>query len=125
MKQNITRNVYQIGRLSHDLAGGFLATMPDEKSLENPEIGDFVRKYHQANPEYEAEERIRYGRYIENMTSVTTMVEAMHGAGSPQAQRIVMLGQAKIDEKIEMAEEVLNGTDDVPGLPLPGRVTQA
>jgi hypothetical protein len=44
-------------------------------------------------------ERIRYGRYIENMTSVTTMVEAMHGAGSPQAQRIVMLGQAAIDAK--------------------------
>ena len=38
VKQNITRNVYQIGRLTHDLAGGFLATMPDEKSLDNPEI---------------------------------------------------------------------------------------
>jgi 4-hydroxybutyryl-CoA dehydratase/vinylacetyl-CoA-Delta-isomerase len=116
VKQNITRNVYQIGRLSHDLAGGFLATMPDEKALENPEIGDLIRKYHTANPEHDVMERIRYGRYIENMTSVTTMVEAMHGAGSPQAQRIVMLGQAAIDDKIRMADEVLNGTDDVPGL---------
>ena len=125
VKQNITRNVYQIGRFSHDLAGGFLATMPDQAALENPEIGDLVRKYHTANPEYDAMERIRVGRYIENMTSVTTMVEAMHGAGSPQAQRIVMLSQAKLDEKIEMAEQVLDGTDDVPGLPLPGRVGQA
>ncbi len=83
VKQNITRNVYQIGRLSHDLAGGFLATMPDEKALENPEIGDLVRKYHTANPDYDVDERIKLGRYIENMTSVTTMVEAMHGAGSP------------------------------------------
>jgi len=121
VKQNITRNVYQIGRLSHDLAGGFLATMPDEKAFENPEIGDLVRKYHTANPDYDVDERIRLGRYIENMTSVTTMVEAMHGAGSPQAQRIVMLGQAAIDEKIAMADEVINGTDDVPGLPLPGK----
>ena len=55
------------------------------------------------------------------MTSVTTMVEAMHGAGSPQAQRIVMLGQAAIEDKIAMADEVINGTDDVPGLPLAGR----
>ena len=106
VKQNITRNVYQIGRLSHDLAGGFLATMPDEKAFENPEIGDLVRKYHTANPDYDVDERIKLGRYIENMTSVTTMVEAMHGAGSPQAQRIVMLGQAAIDEKIAMADEV-------------------
>ena len=96
--------------------------MPDQAALENPEIGDLVRKYHTANPEYDVMDRIRMGRYIENMTSVTTMVEAMHGAGSPQAQRIVMLGQAAIDEKIAMADEVINGTDDVPGLPLPGTV---
>lgn len=123
VKQNITRNVYQIGRLSHDLAGGFLATMPDQKSLENPEIGDLVRKYHTANPDYTADERIRYGRYIENMTSTTTMVEAMHGAGSPQAQRIVMLALASLDSKIALADQVLNGTDDVPGLPLPGSIS--
>ena len=123
VKQNITRNVYQIGRLSHDLAGGFLATMPDQKALQNPEIGDLVRKYHTANPDYTADERIRYGRYIENMTSTTTMVEAMHGAGSPQAQRIVMLALASLDSKIALADQVLNGTDDVPGLPLPGGAT--
>jgi aromatic ring hydroxylase len=55
------------------------------------------------------------------MTSVTTMVEAMHGAGSPQAQRIVMHGLAGIDKKIRMAEEVIHGTNDAPGLPLPSR----
>jgi hypothetical protein len=38
----------------------------------------------------------------------------MHGAGSPQAQRIVMLGQAAIDEKIALVDEVINGTNDVP-----------
>ena len=123
VKQNITRNIYQIGRLSHDLAGGFLATMPDQKALENPEIGDLVRKYHTANPDYTADDRIRYGRYIENMTSTTTMVEAMHGAGSPQAQRIVMLALASLDSKIALADQVLNGTDDVPGLPLPGSIS--
>jgi 4-hydroxybutyryl-CoA dehydratase/vinylacetyl-CoA-Delta-isomerase len=121
VKQNITRNVYQIGRLSHDLAGGFLATMPDEKAFNNPEISEYVRKYHTANPDYDVMDRIRMGRYIENMTSVTTMVEAMHGAGSPQAQRIVMFGQAAIEDKIKMAEQVLDGDDDVAGLPLPPR----
>ena len=55
------------------------------------------------------------------MTSVTTMVEAMHGAGSPQAQRIAMLGQADIEKKIKMAGAVIHGDDDVPGLPLPGK----
>ena len=41
VKHNITRNVYQIGRLSHDLAGGFLATMPSQKSFDNPEIAKY------------------------------------------------------------------------------------
>lgn len=120
VKQNITRNVYEIGRLSHDLAGGFLATLPDSKALDNPEIGDWVRKYYSANPDYDVMDRVRYGRYIENMTSVTTMVEAMHGAGSPQAQRVAMLGQAQIEKKIHLAEQVLDGTDDLDlDLPLP------
>ena len=121
LKQNITRHVYQIGRLSHDLAGGFLATMPGQKSFDNPEISKYVKKYHQANPEYETEDRVRLGRYIEGMTSVTTMVEAMHAAGSPQAQQIVMLGQADLEKKTKMAEQVINGEDDVPSLPLPGK----
>ncbi|MEE2637543.1 MAG: 4-hydroxyphenylacetate 3-hydroxylase N-terminal domain-containing protein [Acidobacteriota bacterium] len=121
VKQNITRNTYQIGRLSHDLAGGFLATMPGGRSFENPEIAEDGEKYSRANPEYEAKDRIKLGRYIENMTSVTTLVEAMHGAGSPQAQRIVMLGQADIEKKIYMAEQVIDGDDDVEGLPLPGK----
>jgi hypothetical protein len=43
----------------------------------------------------------------------------MHGAGSPQAQRIAMLGQADIEGKIAMANEVIYGTSDVPGLALP------
>ena len=119
VKQNITRNVYEIGRISHDLAGGFLATMPDAASFDHPEVAQWVHKYYGANPEYDVTERIRVGRYIENMTSVTTMVEAMHGAGSPQAQRIVMLGLADLEGKIKMADEVMYGTNDVPGLPLP------
>jgi 4-hydroxybutyryl-CoA dehydratase/vinylacetyl-CoA-Delta-isomerase len=34
-------------------------------------------------------------------------LEAMHGAGSPQAQRIVMLRQANLPEKARMAKKVI------------------
>jgi len=117
-KQNITRNVYAVGRIAHDLAGGYLATMPGEDAFDHPEISKYVKKYHTANPEFTAEDRVKMGRYIENVTSVTTMVEAMHGAGSPQAQRIVMMGLSNIEKKIKMAEQVLDGTDDVEGIAL-------
>jgi len=34
-------------------------------------------------------------------------VEALHGAGSPQAQRIVMLRQADVPEKMKQAKKVI------------------
>jgi 4-hydroxybutyryl-CoA dehydratase/vinylacetyl-CoA-Delta-isomerase len=41
------------------------------------------------------------------MTSQSTLVEALHGAGSPQAQRIVMLRQANLPAKANLARKVL------------------
>jgi 4-hydroxybutyryl-CoA dehydratase/vinylacetyl-CoA-Delta-isomerase len=38
------------------------------------------------------------------MTGGTAMVESMHGAGSPQAQRIMILREGKLDEKIKLAK---------------------
>ena len=67
-------------------------------------------------------DRVHYGRYIENATSVTTMVEAMHGAGSPQAQRIVVLGLSNLKGKMALAVEVIKGDSDVLGLKIRGRV---
>jgi 4-hydroxybutyryl-CoA dehydratase/vinylacetyl-CoA-Delta-isomerase len=122
VKQNITRNVYAVGRLAHDIAGGYLATLPEEAAFDHPEIGKWVKKYHVCNEGDDVMERVHYGRYIENVTSTTTMVEAMHGAGSPQAQRIVMLALSNLKEKIAMADEVINGDSDVPGLNIRGRI---
>ena len=64
-------------------------------------------------------EPIRLDRYFECTTSETSMVEVMYGAESSQAQRIAILNQAKIDEKIKLADNVVYVSDDVAGLPLP------
>jgi 4-hydroxybutyryl-CoA dehydratase/vinylacetyl-CoA-Delta-isomerase len=122
VKQNITRNIYAIGRLAHDIAGGYLATLPEEAAFESPEIGKWVKKYHVCNEGDDVMDRVRYGRFIENATSTTTLVEAMHGAGSPQAQRIVMLALSNMKNKIRLAESVIDGDDDVLGLTIRGKV---
>jgi hypothetical protein len=49
-------------------------------------------------------------------------VEAMHGAGSPQAQRIVMLGLSNLKNKIGLAEAVIEGDDDVLSLTIGGKL---
>ena len=47
------------------------------------------------------ENRIRILRLIENMTGGTALVESMHGAGSPQTQKVMYarIGQTRYEEE--------------------------
>lgn len=89
-KLNTARLYPEVTRLAQDIAGGFLATMPSERELDNPRVAAFVRRFYQTRPDVPAEDRLRLGRLIENMTGATPIVECMHGAGSPQAQKVVV-----------------------------------
>ncbi len=111
VKQNVTRFIYEINRLSHDVAGGFLATLPSEKDLRHAEIGKYVEKYLKGTDSVSTEDRIRMGRLVENMTGGTALLESMHGAGSPQAQRVMILRQANLPNKIKLAKK-LAGIED-------------
>lgn len=102
-KLNVTRFIYEIARLAHDLAGGVIATLPSEQDFRHPEIGKYVEKYFKAAANVPTEARLRVARLIENMTGGTALTESMHGAGSPQAQRVMILRQAKLDEKRKLA----------------------
>ena len=102
-KQNVTRNVYEIARLAHDVAGGILATMPSEQDLALPRIGDYVRKYLAGVEGVSPENRMRVLRLIENMTGGTALVESMHGAGSPQTQKVMYQRLGKLEMKKKLA----------------------
>ena len=103
-KQNVTRFHFEVARLATDIAGGFIATMPSEYDLKSEDIGHIVKKYFAGVSEIPVKDRVKIGRLIEAMTGGTAMVESMHGAGSPQAQRIMILREGKLDEKIKLAK---------------------
>lgn len=105
-KQNITRYIYEICRLAHDIAGGFIATLPSEKDLAHPVVGPVIEKYLKAVESVPTEHRIRMGRLIENMTGGTALAEAMHGAGSPQAQRVMLLRDANLEYRKKLAQKL-------------------
>jgi hypothetical protein len=44
------------------------------------------------------------GRLIEAMTGGTALVESMHGAGSPQAQRVMILREGDLEKKVKLAK---------------------
>jgi 4-hydroxybutyryl-CoA dehydratase/vinylacetyl-CoA-Delta-isomerase len=109
-KQNVTRFPYEIARLAEDIAGGLMVTMPSEKDLRSPEIGKIVEKYFRGVASVSTENRMRILRLIENITLGTAAVgyrtESMHGAGSPQAQRIMIARQGNIEQKKELAKVI-------------------
>jgi 4-hydroxybutyryl-CoA dehydratase/vinylacetyl-CoA-Delta-isomerase len=105
-KFNVARYYPEVTRLAQDIGGGFLGTMVSERELSNPRVGDFVRKYYKTRADVSAEDRIRLGRLIENMTGATPIVECMHGAGSPQAQKVVVQRLTDWGAKRKLAERI-------------------
>ena len=109
-KHHVTKLPYEIGRLAQDLGGGLVATMPSEKELNHPEIGKLVKKYLKGKKEFSTEDRMRILRLIENMTlgrnAVGYLTESMHGAGSPQAQRIQIGRMMQLEYKKRLAKSI-------------------
>ncbi|MCP4577410.1 MAG: 4-hydroxybutyryl-CoA dehydratase [Deltaproteobacteria bacterium] len=106
-KHNVTRFHFEIARLALDLAGGLIATLPSEYDLESEEIGHMVKKYFSGVEGIPSEHRIKIARLIEAMTGGTALVESMHGAGSPQAQRVMIFREGDLLKKVKFAKALL------------------
>jgi 4-hydroxybutyryl-CoA dehydratase / vinylacetyl-CoA-Delta-isomerase len=100
-KLNVTRFPFEISRLAQDIAGGLLVTMPSLEDQQTPEIGPYVKKYLKGGIDSDSEKRIRLLRLIENITlgtgAVSYLTESIHGAGSPQAQKIMITRLADME----------------------------
>jgi 4-hydroxybutyryl-CoA dehydratase/vinylacetyl-CoA-Delta-isomerase len=84
--------------------------MPSEKDLQNNEVGPLIRKFLQGKSGVDTVDRMRILRLIENMTigrnAVGYLTESLHGAGSPQAQRIQIARGMAVDEKKKRARRL-------------------
>ena len=109
-KQNVTRLPYDIARLAQDIAGGLMVTMPSDVDFTSDEVGEWCRKLMVGDARYSVEDRQRILRLIEAMTigsvAVGYLTESMHGAGSPQAQRIMIGRQANMEAKKALARRL-------------------
>lgn len=115
-KQNVTRFPYEIARLAEDIAGGLMVTMPSQADFLSEEVGEYCKKYFAGTEEAPVIKRMRILRLIENMTLGTSAVgyrtESMHGAGSPQAQRIMIARQSNLEEKKQLALHLVQSLVD-------------
>ena len=118
-KQQVTRITYEMARLAQDLAGGLLVTLPSEADYHNPTTGPMLKKYLKGREEVPTEARMRILRLIENLTlgrnAVGYLTESLHGAGSPQAQRIQIQRQMDLEFKQHLAKK-LAGINELDGI---------
>jgi 4-hydroxybutyryl-CoA dehydratase/vinylacetyl-CoA-Delta-isomerase len=109
-KHNVTRFPYELSRLAQDIAGGLMVTMPSEQDFRSPVAGPLLEKYLKGRKGVSTENRVRILRLIENMTlgrnAVGYLTESMHGAGSPQAQRIQIARQMQLEYKKKLAKNL-------------------
>jgi 4-hydroxybutyryl-CoA dehydratase/vinylacetyl-CoA-Delta-isomerase len=118
-KQNVTRFPYEIVRLAEDIAGGLMVTMPSQADFRSDlpiptksgyTLGQWTTKFFQGVESVTTENRMRILRFLENIclgaSAVGYRTESMHGAGSPQAQRIMIQRQGNIEAKKELAKVI-------------------
>ena len=108
-KLNVTRYPYEIVRLMEDIAGGIMVTAPSEADLRSEAVGPYIKKY-LVGCGVDAENRLRALRLCENLALGTAAVgyrtESLHGAGSPQAQKIMIQRQGNWEMKKAAAKRI-------------------
>ena len=71
-----------------------------------------LKKYLTVCDGVSVEDRYKLLRFIESISmgvaAVSYKAESMHGAGSPQAQRIMIARQADIKKKKELIKDILD-----------------
>ena len=109
-KHHVTKMPYEMSRLAQDLAGGLVVTLPSERDYRHAELRPLLEKYLKGRDDVPTEHRMRILRLIENMTlgrnAVGYLPESLHGAGSPQAQRIQIYRHAQIAFKQQLAKRL-------------------
>ena len=105
-------------RLAEDIAGGLVVTMPSQKDFHSDTvvgrngetIGEICNKFFATREGVSTEDRQRILRFIENLclgaAAVGYRTESMHGAGSPQAQRIMIARQGNLQAKKQLAKDI-------------------
>jgi 4-hydroxybutyryl-CoA dehydratase/vinylacetyl-CoA-Delta-isomerase len=94
-------------RLMVDISGGFVADLPSDKDIENPEIGPLLKKYLKGKDQAPVEERIKMYRLIEKMAMESAdTISDIHGGGSPEAHRVTIFRECDLDARKKAAKRL-------------------
>ena len=106
------REMAEATRLMIDVSGGFVADLPSDRDLENPEVGALLKKYLKGAEGTSVEERIKMYRLVEKMAMESAdTISDIHGGGSPEAHRVTIFRECDLENRTKAAKR-LAGIDE-------------
>jgi 4-hydroxybutyryl-CoA dehydratase/vinylacetyl-CoA-Delta-isomerase len=107
------REMAEATRLMVDVCGGFVADLPSDRDIENPEVGHLVKKYLKGKEGVPVENRIKMFRLVEKMAMESAdTVSDIHGGGSPEAHRVTILRETNLEGKKKAAKRLAGIVED-------------
>jgi len=100
-------------RLMVDVCGGYVADLPSDRDMENPEVGHLVRKYLKGSQDVPVENRIKMFRLVEKMAMESAdTISDIHGGGSPEAHRVTIFRESDLEKKKKAAKRLAGIEED-------------
>lgn len=101
------RDMAEVTRLLIDIAGGYVADLPSDRDLQNPEVSGLLKKYLQGAAAFSVEERIKMLRLVEKLAMESAdSISDIHGGGSPAAQRLTILRESDLNRRKSSAKRL-------------------
>jgi 4-hydroxybutyryl-CoA dehydratase/vinylacetyl-CoA-Delta-isomerase len=101
------RDMAEVTRLLIDIAGGYVADLPSDRDLQNPEVSGLLKKYLQGAAGFPVEDRIRMLRLVEKLAMESAdSISDIHGGGSPAAHRLTILRESDLNLRKSRAKRL-------------------
>jgi 4-hydroxybutyryl-CoA dehydratase/vinylacetyl-CoA-Delta-isomerase len=101
------KEMAEVGRLLVDVAGGYVADLPSDRDLKNPEIGPLLQKYLRGVADVPTMNRIKMFRLVEKMVLESAdTISDIHGGGSAAAHRLTIFRQSDMEYKKRCARRL-------------------
>jgi 4-hydroxybutyryl-CoA dehydratase/vinylacetyl-CoA-Delta-isomerase len=111
-KLHFASKYHEFVKLIQDIGGGILATSPDKRDWDNPEIHEYLEHYLGGSADSTTEERLRMihetMRHVASHEAAFHEVTTVHAEGSMAAQKMMILHESPL-KKYEMRAKIAAG----------------